>query len=173
MRRLVARGWAAAVLLAALLAPIRVGADTNTVALLLPPPPKCPVDFFRELLALTPAERRQALTNRPPESQQRILAKVQEYQALPADERERQFTLGQKRHRLVLHAEIEDNGPGIPEELRERIFFPLVTGRADGTGLGLSIAQTIVHQHGGVIECHSRPGQTIFRIYLPLENGHD
>lgn len=86
---------------------------------------------------------------------------------------ERQFTLSQKRHRLVLRAEIEDNGPGIPEELRERIFFPLVTGRADGTGLGLSIAQTIVHQHGGVIECHSRPGQTIFRIYLPLENGHD
>lgn len=86
---------------------------------------------------------------------------------------ERQFTLGQKRHRLVLHAEIEDNGPGIPEELRERIFFPLVTGRADGTGLGLSIAQTVVHQHGGVIECHSRPGRTIFRIYLPLENGHD
>jgi two-component system nitrogen regulation sensor histidine kinase GlnL len=86
---------------------------------------------------------------------------------------ERQFTLSQKRHRLVLCAEIEDNGPGITEELRERIFFPLVTGRADGTGLGLSIAQTIVHQHGGVIECHSRPGQTIFRIYLPLENGHD
>ncbi len=86
---------------------------------------------------------------------------------------ERQFTLSQKRHRLVLRAEIEDNGPGITEELRERIFFPLVTGRADGTGLGLSIAQTIVHQHGGVIECHSRPGQTIFRIYLPLENGHD
>lgn len=86
---------------------------------------------------------------------------------------ERQFTLGQKRHRLVLHAEIEDNGPGIPEELRERIFFPLVTGRADGTGLGLSIAQTVIHQHGGVIECHSRPGRTIFRIYLPLENGHD
>lgn len=86
---------------------------------------------------------------------------------------ERQFTLGQTRHRLVLRAEIEDNGPGIAEDLRERIFFPLVTGRADGTGLGLSIAQTIVHQHGGVIECESRPGQTIFRIYLPLENGHD
>jgi len=86
---------------------------------------------------------------------------------------ERQFTLVQKRHRLVLCAEIEDNGPGIPEELRERIFFPMVTGRADGTGLGLSIAQTIVHQHGGVIECHSRPGWTIFRIYFPLENGHD
>ena len=86
---------------------------------------------------------------------------------------ERQFTLGKKRHRLVLRVEIEDNGPGIPEDLRERIFFPMVTGRADGTGLGLSIAQTIIHQHGGVIECDSHPGRTIFRIYFPLENGHD
>lgn len=86
---------------------------------------------------------------------------------------ERQMTVGQKRRRLVLRAEIEDNGPGIPADLRERIFFPMVTGRADGTGLGLSIAQTIVHQHGGAIECDSRPGRTIFRIYFPLENGHD
>ena len=85
---------------------------------------------------------------------------------------ERQVTIGQQRHRLVLRAEIEDNGPGIPEELREQIFYPMVTGRADGTGLGLSIAQTIIHQHNGVIECITGPQQTIFRIYLPLENGH-
>jgi len=85
---------------------------------------------------------------------------------------ERQFTIGQKRHRLVVRAEIEDSGPGISEELREHIFYPMVTNKPDGTGLGLSIAQDIVAQHGGNIVCSSRPGSTIFHIYLPLENGH-
>jgi two-component system, NtrC family, nitrogen regulation sensor histidine kinase GlnL len=85
---------------------------------------------------------------------------------------ERQFTIGQKRHRLVLRTEIEDNGPGIPEALRERIFLPMVTGKPEGTGLGLSIAQDIIDQHGGAIEFTSQPGRTVFRIYLPLENGH-
>ncbi|MBI3546422.1 MAG: nitrogen regulation protein NR(II) [Gammaproteobacteria bacterium] len=83
---------------------------------------------------------------------------------------ERQFTIGQKRHRLVLRTDIEDNGPGIPHEIQEYIFYPMVTGRADGTGLGLSIAQDIIAKHGGLIECDSRPGQTVFSIYLPLEN---
>lgn len=83
---------------------------------------------------------------------------------------ERQFTIGQRRHRLVVRAEIEDNGPGIPEELREHIFYPMVTSKPNGTGLGLSIAQDIVDQHGGIIECSSRPGRTIFRIYLPLDS---
>ncbi len=85
---------------------------------------------------------------------------------------ERQFTIGQKRHRLVLRADVEDNGPGIPEDLREQIFYPMVTGRPEGTGLGLSIAQDIVLRHGGIIEFSSRPGQTVFSIYLPFENGH-
>jgi two-component system nitrogen regulation sensor histidine kinase GlnL len=84
---------------------------------------------------------------------------------------ERSFTIGQKRHRLVLRADIEDNGPGIPEEIQEHIFYP-VTAKPGGTGLGLSIAQDIVAKHGGLIECHSRPGHTVFSIYLPLENGH-
>lgn len=82
---------------------------------------------------------------------------------------ERQMTLGQKRHRLVLRAEIEDDGPGIPDEIAEYIFYPMVTGRADGVGLGLSIAQAIAKQHGGLIECSSRPGRTVFSMYLPLE----
>ena len=86
---------------------------------------------------------------------------------------ERQFTIGQSRHRLTLRAEIEDNGPGVPDELRDHIFYPMITGRAEGTGLGLSIAQDIIHQHGGLIECVSRPLQTIFRIYLPLEAGNE
>jgi two-component system nitrogen regulation sensor histidine kinase GlnL len=85
---------------------------------------------------------------------------------------ERQFTIGHKRHRLVLRADIEDTGPGIPEELQEHIFYPMVTGKAGGTGLGLSIAQDIIAKHGGLIECRSHPGQTVFSIYLPLENGH-
>lgn len=85
---------------------------------------------------------------------------------------ERQFTIGQKRHRLALCAEIEDDGPGVPAELLESIFYPMVTGKPDGTGLGLSIAQDIVNKHGGTIEFTSRPQQTVFRIYLPLEKAH-
>jgi len=85
----------------------------------------------------------------------------------------RQFTLGNVRHRLVLGVEIEDNGPGIPEELMDRLFFPMVSGRAGGTGLGLAIAQELVHQHQGLIECDSRPGYTLFMVYLPLESTND
>lgn len=84
---------------------------------------------------------------------------------------ERQFTIGHKRHRLVVRAEVEDNGPGIPVELLERVFVPMVTGRAEGMGLGLAIAQAIANRHGGLIECRSRPGHTVFTVYLPLENG--
>lgn len=85
---------------------------------------------------------------------------------------DRGFSIGQRRHRLVLRAEIEDNGPGIRADLLEHIFYPMVTGRADGTGLGLSIAQDIVTKHGGLIECESRVGRTLFRMYIPLENGN-
>ncbi len=81
------------------------------------------------------------------------------------------FTVGGERHRLVLSAEVEDNGPGIPAELRETIFFPLVTGRATGTGLGLTIAQDLVSRNGGLIEFTSEPGRTIFQIRLPVANG--
>ncbi|MEY8248848.1 MAG: nitrogen regulation protein NR(II) [Bermanella sp.] len=81
----------------------------------------------------------------------------------------RQFTIGHTRHRLVLHISIIDNGPGIPEAIRESLFYPMVSGRADGTGLGLSIAQSIINQHQGIIECDSEPGCTVFSIYLPLE----
>jgi two-component system nitrogen regulation sensor histidine kinase GlnL len=81
----------------------------------------------------------------------------------------RQFTIGSVRHRLVLGVDIEDNGPGIPPDLMDRIFFPMVSGRAGGTGLGLAIAQELVNQHQGLIECESRPGCTTFYVYLPLE----
>ncbi|RXZ44984.1 nitrogen regulation protein NR(II) [Crenobacter cavernae] len=80
----------------------------------------------------------------------------------------RQVTLARKRHALALALQIVDNGPGIPDELRDHIFYPLVTGRAEGTGLGLTLAQAFVHQHGGAIEFESRPGQTTFTVLLPF-----
>ncbi|WP_455198338.1 nitrogen regulation protein NR(II) [Kaarinaea lacus] len=86
---------------------------------------------------------------------------------------ERQCTIGHVHHKLVCRIDIIDNGPGIPEEMMESIFYPLVTGQADGTGLGLSIAQTLVNQHGGLILCESRPGRTKFSLLLPVDDGND
>ncbi|KUM02406.1 PAS domain-containing protein [Chromobacterium subtsugae] len=80
----------------------------------------------------------------------------------------RQITLARKRHQLALKLQIEDNGPGVPDDIRDHIFYPLVTGRAEGTGLGLTLAQAFVHQHGGSIEFESRPGQTCFTVLLPF-----
>jgi len=82
----------------------------------------------------------------------------------------RRFTIGHTHHRLVLQTDIIDNGPGIPDNLQEQIFYPMVTGRAQGTGLGLSIAQSLINQHGGLIKMNSRPGKTVFTLYLPLSN---
>ena len=84
---------------------------------------------------------------------------------------QRQFTIGYRRHRLVIRVDIIDNGPGIPPELVEQVFYPMVTGRAEGTGLGLSIAQDLISRHGGMIECQSRSGETRFSIFLPLQQG--
>lgn len=80
----------------------------------------------------------------------------------------RQVTLGRQRHRLALELHVEDNGPGVPEEIRDRIFQPLVSGRAEGSGLGLTLAQTFVQQHQGTIECDSVPGRTVFTMLIPL-----
>lgn len=82
----------------------------------------------------------------------------------------RQFTIGGNRHKLVIQIDIEDTGPGIPSSMIDKIFYPMVTTRADGTGLGLPIAQYLIHTHGGLIECQSRPGRTVFSLYLPLEH---
>ena len=81
----------------------------------------------------------------------------------------RYVTLARRRHRLALALAVEDNGPGVPEAIRDRIFYPLVSGREGGSGLGLTLAQTFIAQHGGTIECESRPGRTVFSILLPLE----
>lgn len=82
----------------------------------------------------------------------------------------RQYTISGKRHRLVAKLSVCDNGPGIPEDIRERIFFPMVTGSAAGTGLGLPIAQSLIQLHDGLIECRSRPGATSFDILLPIDS---
>jgi two-component system, NtrC family, nitrogen regulation sensor histidine kinase GlnL len=76
--------------------------------------------------------------------------------------------IGARRHRLVASVQFEDNGPGVPSHLRETLFYPLVTGRADGTGLGLAVAQDLVSRHDGLIEFDSRPGLTQFTILLPF-----
>ena len=81
----------------------------------------------------------------------------------------RQFTLAGTRHRLVVQVDVEDDGPGIAPAMLEKIFYPMVSTRAEGTGLGLPIAQYLIHSHGGLIECRSKPGCTVFTTYLPLE----
>jgi two-component system nitrogen regulation sensor histidine kinase GlnL len=80
----------------------------------------------------------------------------------------RQFTLRAHRHRQVLETTVEDTGPGIEPALSARIFFPMVSSRADGTGLGLTIAHEIIDRHGGAIDCDSAAGCTRFNIYLPM-----
>ena len=80
----------------------------------------------------------------------------------------RRVTLARRLYRLALELQVIDNGPGVPAEIRERIFNPLVSGREGGTGLGLTLAQTYVQHHHGAIECESQPGRTCFRIVLPL-----
>ncbi len=81
------------------------------------------------------------------------------------------FTIGDTRHATVASIEIEDDGPGIPPDLWDSVFYPLVTGRKDGTGLGLPVAQELVSRHGGLIEFESRPGRTVFFVRLPLKQG--
>ena len=80
----------------------------------------------------------------------------------------RQVTFGKNRYRLALELHVIDNGPGVPEEIKDRLFFPLVSGRDGGSGLGLNLAQTFIQQHHGLIECDSEPGRTDFKIVIPL-----
>lgn len=82
---------------------------------------------------------------------------------------ERQVTLAKRRYRVAIKLEITDNGPGIPADILDRIFYPLVSGSEGGTGLGLTLAQTFITQHHGMVECVSEPGNTCFTIILPIE----
>ena len=80
----------------------------------------------------------------------------------------RSVTIGQQRHKLALDLHVIDNGPGIPDGIKDKIFFPLVSGKEEGSGLGLTLAQTYVQQHHGFIACNSRSGRTDFQIQLPF-----
>jgi len=80
----------------------------------------------------------------------------------------RQITFGKQRYRLGLELHVIDNGPGVPDSIKDRIFYPLVSGREGGSGLGLTLAQTFVQQHHGLIECDSVPGHTDFKLLIPL-----
>ena len=80
----------------------------------------------------------------------------------------RQISLESRRYRLGMRVEIIDNGPGVPQDIRDQIFYPLVSGREGGSGLGLAVAQSLVTQNQGSIECESRPGHTVFSLFLPL-----
>ena len=86
---------------------------------------------------------------------------------------QRQMTIADSIHRLVVRIDIEDDGPGIPPNQQEQIFFPMVSGRAEGTGLGLPIAQNLVNRMGGLIEFTSEPRCTVFTIWLPMETDHE
>lgn len=85
------------------------------------------------------------------------------------------FTIGNVLHPVVASIEIEDDGPGVPADLADSVFYPLVTGRSEGTGLGLSVAQELISRHNGLIEFDSRPGRTVFQVRIPLNGGagHD
>ncbi len=84
-----------------------------------------------------------------------------------------QHTIHGRRHRLVATVKVIDNGPGIPAEIKDTLFYPMVSGKPGGTGLGLSISQTLIHQHGGWIDCESWPGRTEFTLYLPISTKGD
>src|SRR5262245_43579910 len=98
-------------------------------------------------------------TNRPPAASGEIVLRTRVA---------RSATVARRLHRLALELHVIDNGPGIPPELMDRVFHPLVSGRPGGTGLGLTLAQAYVQEHRGLIECNSEPGRTTFRIVLPL-----
>lgn len=82
----------------------------------------------------------------------------------------RHFTIGTKQHKLICRIDIIDNGPGIPEDIKESIFMPMVSGHAENSGLGLAISQNIINQHHGLITCTSEPGETCFSVFLPLDS---
>ena len=85
----------------------------------------------------------------------------------------RQITLAKRRFKLALELQVIDNGPGIPDNIRDKIFYPLVSGRENGSGLGLSLAQSFIEQHHGAIDVDSRPGRTCFTVYLPIARDSD
>lgn len=124
--------------------------------------PEIRADFSRVLQALLNIGRNagQALTENPLTDEPRLVLRTRVGH---------QLVLPHQQVRMGLVLSVQDNGPGVPEALRDKVFHPLLTGRARGTGLGLSLAQEFAQQHGGIIEFDSEPGCTEFRMMLPLE----
>lgn len=86
---------------------------------------------------------------------------------------QRRFTIGNVEHKLVACVRVIDDGCGIPLERQDTIFYPVASDRAEGSGIGLTIAQTLIYQHGGLIECASEPGRTVFTVWLPIEERNE
>lgn len=82
---------------------------------------------------------------------------------------QRKFTIGDRVHRLVIRVDIVDTGPGVPEDIADSIFFPMVSGHASGSGLGLPMAQSMINRQGGLIGFKSVAGCTEFSVWLPIE----
>ena len=78
-----------------------------------------------------------------------------------------QARIGRRQHPLAARIDVIDNGPGVPPELADSVFYPMVSGRAEGSGLGLP-AQSLVSRHGGIIEYERESGETMFSILLPI-----
>ena len=112
----------------------------------------------------------QAVLNVARNAMQAVLDSSQETPQVTFRSRiQRSFTIAGQHHKVICRLEIIDNGPGISEDIKERIFFPMISGRSEGSGLGLTIAQTAVNGHQGIIECESEAGHTSFSIYLPIK----
>jgi len=84
---------------------------------------------------------------------------------------QRRVNIGNTYHKLAVRIDVIDNGPGIEPGMLKQMFYPMVSGRSGGTGLGLTIAQSLIQQHGGLVQCASRPGETVMSILIPLEKG--
>ncbi|CAG1007791.1 two-component system, NtrC family, nitrogen regulation sensor histidine kinase GlnL [Burkholderiales bacterium] len=132
-------------------------------------PIACDFDISLPELVADPEQIAQAALNVVRNAAQALAGTTADPRIVLSTRIARNAMLARRFHRLAVAIAVEDNGPGVPEALREKIFFPLVSGREGGSGLGLTIAQTFVAQHGGTIECESRPGRTVFTILLPLE----
>jgi two-component system nitrogen regulation sensor histidine kinase GlnL len=112
----------------------------------------------------------QAVLNIARNAMQAILEAGLEQRKLTFKSRiQRSFTIAGEYHKALCRLDIIDTGPGISDDIKERIFFPMISGRSAGTGLGLTIAQSAINVHQGIIECESESGHTCFSIYLPIK----
>ncbi len=132
-------------------------------------PIECDFDISLPEFEADPEQLTQAMLNIVRNAAQAVSGTTADPRIVLTTRVARGITLAKRRHRLALMVAVIDNGPGVAPAIRDKIFYPLVSGREGGSGLGLTIAQTFVAQHGGNIECESVPGSTVFTVLLPLE----